>query len=151
MADKRAIADLEEGVTLLRAADAPLELARTLVQLGGSQRRAGERVRAREPLREALDLAHRCGALGVARQAREELHAAGGRPRRPALVGAEALTPSEGRVAQLAADGYSNRQIAEALFLTQNTVHWHLRNVFRKLGVEARADLASRLRDDHTA
>jgi ATP/maltotriose-dependent transcriptional regulator MalT len=96
---------------------------------------------AREALRRGLDLAERCGARAVAARARHEALAAGARPRRKALSGPEALTPRERQVAGLAAQGMSNREIAEALFVTLKTVEWHLRHAFDKLGVSSRRDL----------
>jgi DNA-binding CsgD family transcriptional regulator len=77
---------------------------------------------------------------------REELTAAGARPRRPAVSGVESLTPTELRIAQLAAQGGSNRDIAEMIFVSRNTVAWHLRNVYRKLQIDSREQL-SRLVD----
>jgi DNA-binding CsgD family transcriptional regulator len=147
----RVLEDLEHAAGLLADVDAPLELARTLLRLGGVHRRAGKLVRAREPLRRSLDQAHRCGATALEREALDELHATGARPRRAVLAGPDALTPSEQRIAQLASQGYTNRQVAEALFLSQNTVAWHLRHVFRKLDVEAREGLAPRLRKNAAA
>ena len=73
---------------------------------------------------------------------RQELLAVGARPRRAALTGPDALTSTERRVAALAADGLSNRQIAEHLFVTQATVETHLRHAFRKLAITTRTDLA---------
>src|SRR6185503_21140671 len=109
--------------------------------LGSAQRRAGRRADAREPLVRGLELATRCGAPPLAELARTELHAAGGRPRREALSGPESLTPSERRVAQLAAAGQSNRDIARALYVTPKTVEVHLTNVYRKLGIRSRSGL----------
>jgi DNA-binding NarL/FixJ family response regulator len=118
----RGIELLTEAVTVLRSAPAPLELARALTELGAAHRRAGARTTAREILREGLDLAHATGGLAVAERARRELVVAGGKPRRDAVRGRDALTPGELRVAQLAAAGQTNRQIAQALFVTQRTV-----------------------------
>ena len=67
--------------------------------------------------------------------------AAGARPRRERLHGPDALTASERRVAQLAADGFTNRQIAQALFVTTKTVEMHLGHVYGKLGIKGRDDL----------
>jgi DNA-binding CsgD family transcriptional regulator len=94
-----------------------------------------------------MDLAHACGAKPLAERARTELLATGARPRRLALTGAGSLTPSERRVAELAASGLSNRQIAQDLFVTTSTVETHLRHAFRKLGLRSRAGLADVLRD----
>jgi DNA-binding CsgD family transcriptional regulator len=84
----------------------------------------------------------------LARRAHEELVAAGGRPRRTRMSGAEALTPSERRVADLVASGMSNREAAEALFVTKKAIEFHLGNVYRKLGVSGRDALAPALADD---
>ena len=140
------IATLREAVAVLADSPAPLEHARALVELGASQRRANQRVEARETLREGLDLAVRCGAGRLNERAREELAAAGGRPRREVLRGVDALTPSERRVAAMAADGLGNAQIAQALFVTVNTIETHLRHVYAKLGVNQRAQLADALK-----
>ena len=91
------------------------------------------------------DLADRCGAPVLAGRAREELVAAGGRPRRTRLWGAEALTPSERRVAGLVVSGMSNREAAEALFVTKKAVEFHLANVYRKLSIRRRDELAEAL------
>jgi DNA-binding CsgD family transcriptional regulator len=140
------------GIELLRDSLAsaapdgsPYERACTLAALGAALRRTGHRRDAREPLREALDLAGRCGALRLASRAREELVAAGARPRRAALSGRDALTPSERRVAGLAADGLTNREIAQALFVTARTVEGHLTQTYMKLGVGSREQLAAAL------
>jgi DNA-binding CsgD family transcriptional regulator len=139
---------LAEAAGLLETADARYELALTLTDLGAHLRRAGRRADARIPLRRALDLAQRTGAAPLAEQARRELLATGARPRRTALTGPDALTSAERQVAALAADGLSNRQIAQHLFITLATVETHLRHVFRKLGITARADLPAHLAPD---
>jgi DNA-binding CsgD family transcriptional regulator len=136
---------LAEAVAVLRPSPAPLELARALVDLGAAERRSGSRAKARETLREGLDLAHRQGGLRLAERARRELVIAGGKPRRDAIRGRDALTPSELRVAELAASGQTNRQIAQALFVTQRTVENHLTSTYAKLGIESRSDLAGSL------
>ena len=112
---------------------------------GASLRRSGRRTQAREPLLRALDLAERTGAAGLAAEVRRELRATGARPRRTALTGPDALTAGERRVADLAADGARNRQIAEHLFVTQATVETHLRHAFRKLNITSRAELPATL------
>ncbi len=78
-------------------------------------------------------------------QATEELWASGARPRRRSLSGRDALTPSERRVAELAARGRTNREIAQELFVTMATVETHLSRTYRKLGVSGRAALAAAL------
>jgi DNA-binding NarL/FixJ family response regulator len=136
---------LAEAVEVLRGSPARVERAKALATLGGALRRAGRRADAREPLREALDLAERCGAEALAERAREELNATGARPRRAALYGAEALTASEQRVAHLAADGLSNREIAQSLFVTIRTVEMHLTHAYQKLDIASRTELANAL------
>jgi DNA-binding CsgD family transcriptional regulator len=98
-------------------------------------------------VRRALDLAGRYHAAPLADQARQELTAAGARPRR-AISGVDALTPSELRVARMAAEGMGNRAIAQALFVTVKTIEVHLGSAYRKLGVPSRAALAGALADD---
>jgi DNA-binding CsgD family transcriptional regulator len=136
-----------QAVEVLDGSEARLEMARSLVDLGAALRRQGERREAQERLRRGLDLAHRCNAAFLAGRAREELLAAGARPRRTALSGAEALTPSERRVAELAAAGLTNRDIALELFVTPRTVEGHLTQVFRKLEIESRHQIAGLLGD----
>ena len=144
----KGIALLREAVSTLEASPALLERARALVDLGTALRRARHPREAREPLRRGLDLATACGAAGLAGRARDELLATGARPRREAIHGPGALTPRELRVAQLAAQGLGNREIAQALFITRKTVESHLRSVFRKLGIGARAELPAALRGE---
>lgn len=134
---------LESSVAVLERADAPLELARALVDLGGAHRRAGRRTASREPLRRALELAHQRGATVTEQLAMDELLASGARPRRRMTAGVEALTPSERRIAELVAEGLTNRAVAEALFLTKGTVEWHLKHIYSKLDVKSRDSLAS--------
>jgi DNA-binding CsgD family transcriptional regulator len=98
-------------------------------------------VDAREVLRRALELATRCGATPLAQRAETELLATGARPRRVALSGVDSLTPSERRVAQMAAEGHTNREIAQALFVTPKTVEVHLSSVYRKLEISSRSQL----------
>jgi len=143
---ERGLRDLREAAELAAKADARLEHARSLVELGAALRRANQRTAAREPLRTGLDLAHRCGAARLAQQARDELLATGARPRRGALTGLEALTVSERRVAELAAAGMSNPEIAQALFVTLNTVEGHLRHAYQKLSISSRGQLPAALR-----
>ena len=137
---------LREAVAVLEDAGAPLESARSLVELGAHLRRANRRVEARELLRAGLDIAHHAGASRVADQAETELRATGAKPRRAQLTGLEALTASERRVAELAAQGLTNREIAQALFVTARTVEGHLTRTFQKLDLRSREDLADALR-----
>jgi len=140
--DGAAAADaIEEAIDQLRQSNRALELAGALLQHGRAIRLDGHPTAARDVLREALDLADRCRATRLAQNARDELLAAGARPRRSAIAGRDALTPSEQRVAEHAAQGQTNREIAETLFLTRNTVETHLRHVFRKLSISSRDQL----------
>jgi DNA-binding CsgD family transcriptional regulator len=145
------LALLEQSVSALETAQAQLELARSLAELGAALRRAGRRADAREPLRRALDLAHRCGGERVAQQAHADLLATGARPRRALLSGPSSLTASERRVADMAAQGLSNREVAQALFVSLRTVETHLTHAFQKLGIESRAQLAGALDQETTS
>ena len=141
-----------EGLALLRESaatldDSPalLERARSLAELGAALRRDGQRAAARDPLARALELAAGCGAGPLAARARDELKAAGARPRRPWRTGVDALTPSELRVARLAADGRSNREIAGELYVTLKAIEGHLARAYAKLGIDGRGQLADAL------
>jgi DNA-binding CsgD family transcriptional regulator/tetratricopeptide (TPR) repeat protein len=138
----------EEGISLLRKAvevlagsEGRLEYARALVDLGAALRRANRRTEAREWLREGVDFALRIGAFGLAERANDEIAATGVRPRKVLQTGVDALTASERRVAQLAAEGMSNKEIAQALFVTIKTVEVHLSHAYRKLEISSRAQL----------
>ncbi|KDN18708.1 ATP-binding protein [Amycolatopsis rifamycinica] len=136
---------LEEAVELLRAAPARLELAHALADLGRLQLRGGDRSTARATIRRAAELALECHAQALADRLTAGLATKGGRPPRLRVTGVSALTPSERRVAQLAADALTNRQIAERLYVTEKTVEAHLSRAFRKLDVRSRTQLVSRL------
>jgi DNA-binding CsgD family transcriptional regulator len=122
-----------------------LERARALADLGALLRRRNRRTEARELLREALDAAHRSGAKALADQAETELRATGARPRRIVLTGLDSLTASERRIAELASQGLTNREIAQTLFITARTVEGHLTTVFRKLMLNSRDELPAAL------
>lgn len=136
---------LGEAVETLAGTRARLHYAEALLEHGAALRRANFRKDAREPLREALELAHRCGARPLEERARVELAATGARPRKAVFTGVEALTPSELRVARLAAEGMTNREIAQSLTVTAKTVETHLRHVYQKLDLAKRAELAGAL------
>jgi DNA-binding CsgD family transcriptional regulator len=136
---------LEEAVSLLAESPLRLEHARALVSLGGLLRRQGRRSDSREPLREGHELAVSCGAEGLAESARAELRASGVRVRRAPQSGVDALTPSEQRIAGMAAGGLSNAEIAQELFLTVKTVEMHLTQVYRKLDIRGRRQLEGAL------
>lgn len=136
---------LREAVEVLAESPRRLEHAKALVSLGAGLRRRGDRVDSRAPLREGYDLARQCGAQGLAETARAELRASGVRVRREALSGVDALTPSELRIAEMAASGLTNAEVAQELFLTVKTVEMHLTHAYRKLGVRGRPQLAKAL------
>jgi DNA-binding CsgD family transcriptional regulator len=136
---------LAEAVEVVAPSPARLEHAKALLALGAALRHARRPTDARDPLRRALELADVCGAPALADQARSELHAAGGRPRTTALTGAASLTPSERRIADLAAAGRTNRDIAQELFVAPKTVERHLGSVYRKLGIATRQRLGAEL------
>jgi DNA-binding CsgD family transcriptional regulator/tetratricopeptide (TPR) repeat protein len=142
---QRAIELLEEARTRFAASHARLELARTLTELGAHRRRAGERRAARAILRDAHDTAHACGATALCDRAQAELLLFFGPPRTPAGAGAGALTPAERRVAEIAAQGATNRDIARRLYLSPKTVEMHLHSTYRKLDLPGRAGLATAL------
>ncbi len=143
----RQIETLRESVRALEQYGPPHELARSLVELGAALRRDGQRSDSREPLRQALELAVRSGAGGTERHAREELAAAGSRPRSAYRTGVASLTASELRAAKLAAEGLSNVEIAQRLFVTRKTVEKHLSNAYGKLEISSREELAGALRE----
>jgi DNA-binding CsgD family transcriptional regulator len=132
---------LREAVEVLAGSEARLEHARALVDLGAALRRANQRIEARQRLREGVDLAQRLGAFGLAGRANQEIAATGARPRKVLQTGLDALTTSERRVGQLAADGMSNKEIAQTLFVTIKTVEVHLSHAYRKLEISSRAQL----------
>ena len=136
---------LREAIEAFERGDARLERARALADLGALLRRRNRRTEARELLRESLDAAHRSGAKLLAERADTELRATGARPRRVVLTGLDSLTASEGRIAELARQGLSNREIAQMLFITTRTVEGHLTSVFRKLRVDSRDELPAAL------
>ena len=142
---------LEQSVEVVETSPARLEHAKSLVAWGSALRRSGHRSDAREPLARGVELAGHCGASTLVETAKTELYAAGGRPRREALTGPASLTPSERRIAELAAEGLTTRQIAHALYVTPRTVEGHLTHIYRKLGISTRTALAGALGDRPTA
>ena len=148
LGDDEGIEHLRTAVGLLSVTPIRLETARAMTELGAALRRSGRMVEARTTLATAADLSHRIGAAALAGRARDELAAAGARPRRYAVSGVESLTPSELRVARMAAEGRTNREVAQALFVTPKAVEYHLANAYRKLGISSRADLGRVLRQD---
>jgi DNA-binding CsgD family transcriptional regulator/tetratricopeptide (TPR) repeat protein len=142
---QQGLALLEEAVEVLADSPAKLEHAKARTELGAALRRARRRVEAREQLRRAVELAMICGAVPLAARAETELLATGARPRRIALSGVDSLTPSERRVAQMAAEGHTNREVAQALFVSPKTVEVHLSSVYRKLEIRSRSQLPAAL------
>jgi DNA-binding CsgD family transcriptional regulator/tetratricopeptide (TPR) repeat protein len=140
-----AIELLEEAVAATESSPRRNERAHALLALGEAKRRQGARAEARVPLREVFELARRCGARRIAKRAHAELEATGEKLRRYAPVGVESLTPSERRVADLAASGMTNRQIAQTLFVTVKTVEAHLSAAYHKLDIGSRRELAGAL------
>jgi DNA-binding CsgD family transcriptional regulator len=144
-ADGDQIELLQQSVAALESSPAELDLARSLVELGSALRRNHRPRDARDPLRRALALPVTREAVPLQDRARSELAAAGGRPRRDALEGPGALTPTERRVAELAAAGRTNPEIAVELYVTRKTVESHLAGAYRKLGITSRTDLPAML------
>jgi DNA-binding CsgD family transcriptional regulator len=142
------IARLSEAVEQLERSTARYELAVALAALGRTMRLARRPTEAREPLRRAYELAYRCGADALVAETRAELHAAGARPRAAERTGPGSLTASERRVAELAAEGRTNREIAQTLYVTVKTVELHLSSGYRKLGIGSRRELAGALSAD---
>lgn len=146
-AGREGIADLEDAIRIFADAGLLLDEAWARFDAGLTLRAAGRRTDARAHLREALDRADRIESTLLAGRAREELIQLGARPRRARTSGARALTATERRVARMAADGLTNREIAERLFVTIHAIRFHLRNAYAKLGVSHRQDLPDALRD----
>jgi DNA-binding CsgD family transcriptional regulator len=144
----RGIELLREAAEKFAASPDRLEHARTLVDLGAALRRGRRPADARPPLHEGLELASRCGATPLAERARAELAATGvKRIKRTYLSGLDALTPSEKRIARMAANGMSNPEIAQTLFVTRKTVEMHLHNAYIKLDVKSRDQLPAAIAD----
>lgn len=142
---RRGLDLLREAAETLAGSPALLWRAQAYIDLGAAMRVDGQVISSREILREGMELAHRCGATPLADRAELELRAAGGRPRRRAGIGSDALTASERRVAEMAAGGASNKDIAQSLFVTLRTVELHLSNAYNKLQIRSRHELAAAL------
>ncbi len=134
---------LADAHDVLAGSEFSLLQAHVLVDLGSALRRSGRRREARQPLAEGIEVAAACGAQPLVERARTELLAAGSRPRRIERSGTAALTPSEHRAATLAADGLSNREIAQRLFVSIRTVESQLRSTYQKLGITSREQLGA--------
>jgi DNA-binding CsgD family transcriptional regulator len=145
------IATLRQAVAVLADTPLQLDLARAMAELGAATRRANSRSEAREHLRQAAEIAQLCGAERLEQRIYEELQVAGARRRHRALTGVDSLTPGERRVAEAAATGSTNREIAQDLFVSLRTVEMHLTNAYRKLGIKSRPQLAGALGGGRTA
>ena len=130
----------QRAVSLAGSAGMPLAEAELMVALGATMRRAGRPADSRRPLAGAADLADARGAERIGALARRELAASGGRRRRRGASATE-LTGQERRVADLAATGMTNREIATALYVSAKTVDHHLGRVYQKLGISSRREL----------
>lgn len=139
--DDRVAAELEQVVDEYGRLGLRFDRARTLLALGRAQRRSKKWGAARDTLERAAAAFEVLGSTGWAEDARSELARVGARR----AVGAGELTGAERRVAELAAEGHTNKEIAQALVVTVNTVEFHLRNAYAKLGVRSRTQLAARL------
>jgi DNA-binding CsgD family transcriptional regulator len=132
---------LEEAASILEQSSSQLELAHALADLGTELGRAGRRREGRGAHRKAMELAEHCGAITLANRARSELQAGPGRRARLELTGPAALTAAEWRVCRQAAEGRTNREIAQTLFVTEKTIERHLSSAYHKLGVRSRFQL----------
>jgi DNA-binding CsgD family transcriptional regulator len=137
--------EFESALAFHEHVDAPFERARTELAYGERLRRAGRRTEARSKLQSALARFDRLGARPWAERARAELRASGQTVRTPEQRSQNDLTPQEIQVAAIVADGATNREAAAALFLSGKTIEFHLGNVYRKLGIRSRTELARRL------
>jgi DNA-binding CsgD family transcriptional regulator len=137
------LALLRESVSVLERSPARLELAHALADLGAELGRSGRRPEGREAARRAVTLAGQCGAIALAKAAMAELHAGPGRRARFELTGPGALTAAEWRVCRQAAEGQTNREVAQALFVTEKTIERHLSSAYQKLGIRSRFQLAA--------
>lgn len=138
-------AGLQIALDRLEAGGATLDAARCRADLGAALRRAGSRKEARELLEEAFSYAAGAGADRLAATIRQELVATGARPRRAARSGPSSLTAAERRVAELAAAGRTNKQIAAELFVGLRTVELHLSHCYAKLDIASRTELGPSL------
>ncbi|MEU0056336.1 AAA family ATPase [Streptomyces sp. NPDC006334] len=138
----------DDAVGVLRDTPAGAELTAALLTQGRLLTTAGDRSRGREVLREAAEHAERLGAVRLRTRAEEALRAGGARRTAAARTGSGALTDSERRIAELAADGRTNTEIADLLHIARRTVETHLTSTYRKLAIRRRTELPTALRDE---
>jgi DNA-binding CsgD family transcriptional regulator len=136
----RAQTELRDAAERLEPLSLPLDHGRALLALGSAQRRGRRKTDARRSLERGLEVFEEIGAPLWAASARRELARIGGRPRAE-----PGLTASERRVAELVASGHTNKEVAATLFISTKTVEGHLANVYTKLGVRSRAELARKV------
>ncbi len=136
--------ELTEALAILDAAPVirglPFEVARLLLARGQIERRANRRLAAKASLTEALGVFEELGSPPWTQRARDEIARLGLRHR-----GSSELTEGERRIAELAAAGMTNRQVADAAFVSPKTVEANLARVYQKLGIRSRAELGARL------
>lgn len=135
------------SLSLLHEVDAPFEEARTALCFGEALRRDRRRRAARLPLRSALTAFEALGAVPWTERTRRELLATGERIKSRDPISRDNLTAREAQVGGLVAEGLTNRQIAGALYVTSKTVEYHLRQLYTKLGVRSRLELAQAFRE----
>jgi DNA-binding CsgD family transcriptional regulator len=140
---REAVLLLEQACEIVDSSPRRALQARVLASYGAALRRAGHAQEARDVLYRAADLAEEMGMQRLRDRAQRELAAAGARPRRTRLHGPDSLTATQSEVAALAAEGLTNREIAERLFVTIKTVETHLMAIYRKLGIHTRDQLAT--------
>ncbi|CAN5763252.1 LuxR family transcriptional regulator [soil metagenome] len=145
-ADTVAAEHYRSSIELLETAATPADLGRAHLLYGEWLRRKKRRREAREHLRSALDLFEKIDAPGFARRARAELEATGGHGASRQIIAGVEMAPREATVARMAADGATNAEIAATLFITANTVDYHLRKVFQKFGISSRRQLVERFK-----
>jgi DNA-binding CsgD family transcriptional regulator len=138
-------AHFEEALSLHERSPRRLERARTELCYGERLRRAGRRVDSRARLRSALDTFDGLGAAPWSDRTRAELAATGETVRRRDPTVTERLSPQELQIALAVGEGQTNREVAASLFLSPKTIEYHLHNVYRKLDVRSRAQLAAHL------
>jgi DNA-binding CsgD family transcriptional regulator len=146
--DEAAEGHYREGIDRLGRTRHRPELARAHLLYGEWLRRQRRRRDARDQLRTAFSMFDAMGMEAFAGRARAELRAAGERARPRSPEAPEVFTPQEEQIARLVAEHLSNREIAARLFISASTVEYHLRKIFRKLGVSSRTQLARTIRDD---